>query len=59
MKVRELIRRLKQQNPEAEVCWQSHDQSEYECDGWVRFVSDASDALCEAEGVKLIVVLKP
>lgn len=59
MKVKELIRLLKKQDQDAEVCWQSHDQSEDECDGWVFNVTEAEQSLCEAEGEKLIVVLRP
>lgn len=43
MKVRELIRLLKKQNPDAAVLMQAHDQSEDESDGPVDFVS-ASDS---------------
>lgn len=58
MKVRELIKQLKKQDPDADVCWQAHDQGEDECDGWVNTVTEASEGLCDAEGRKSIVVLK-
>lgn len=59
MKVRQLIRELKKMDPNAEVGWQSHDQSEDELDGWVRVVSEGSVELLEREGLKAIVVLGP
>lgn len=59
MKVKELIRLLKKQNQDAYVCWQAGDQSEHECDGWVRYVCDGKPSLCEAEGCEKIVVLRP
>lgn len=43
MKVKQLIKLLQKQNPEAEVLIQAHDQSEDETDGPVEFVS-ASDS---------------
>lgn len=43
MKVKQLIKLLQKQNPEAEVLIQAHDQSEDETDGPVDFVS-ASDS---------------
>ena len=57
MKVRELIKALKKQDPEADVCWQAHDQSEHECDGWVDSVEKGNEAMCDAEGKTSIVVL--
>lgn len=59
MKVKELIRQLKKQNQDADVCLQVFDQSENECEGFVRVVCEAGESLCEAEGKKLIVVLRP
>lgn len=59
MTVAQLIKLLKKQNPNAEVCWQALDQSDHECDGWVRCCREAEPSLCEAEGLPLIVVLAP
>lgn len=39
MKVKQLIKLLQKQNPDAEVLIQAHDQSEDETDGPVDFVS--------------------
>ena len=58
MKVRELIKQLKKQDQDAEVCWQAHDQNEDECDGWVDTVVEGSEELCRAECKKSIVVLR-
>lgn len=43
MKVKELIKKLKKQNPEALVIWQDHDQTEDEVAGDVVEV-EASDS---------------
>lgn len=59
MKVKELIRRLKKMDPEAEVGWQTHDQDEHELDGWVRLVGEGSERMCLEEHEPRIVVLKP
>lgn len=47
MKVRELIRLLKKQNPDAKVLIQAHDQSEDESDGPVEFVSASESELLQ------------
>ena len=57
--VKQLIAKLRKQDPEALVVWQSHDQSVDECDGWVRDVAEASESLLRAEDVEKLVVLKP
>jgi hypothetical protein len=59
MKVKELIKRLKKQDPEAEVIWQDHDQGESEFNGTVDMVIDTdNETLVERLGTDRIVALR-
>ena len=57
--VKQLIAKLRKQDPDALVVWQAHDQNPDECDGWVNSVSEADEALLAAEDVAKLVVLRP
>ncbi len=56
--VKQLIAKLRKQDPDALVVWQAHDQSNDECDGWVRTVIEADQCLLDAEGLEKLVVLR-
>ncbi len=57
--VKQLIAKLRKQDPDALVVWQAHDQSVDECDGWVAIVEEAEPSLCAAEDQEKLVVLRP
>jgi hypothetical protein len=59
MKVKELIKRLKKEDPEAEVIWQDHDQGEDEFNGNVDMVIETdNETLIERLGTDRIVALR-
>lgn len=59
MKVKELIKRLKKEDPEAEVIWQDHDQGEDEFNGTVDAVIETdNETLVERLGTDRIVALR-
>lgn len=59
MKVKELIKQLKKEDPEAEVIFQDHDQSEDESNGFVDSVTEVeSDVLSEKLGFDKFVALR-
>lgn len=59
MKVKELIKQLKKEDPEAEVIFQDHDMSEDESNGIVDSVCEVeSEALSEKLGFDKFVALR-
>ncbi|WP_257252722.1 hypothetical protein [Endozoicomonas sp. SESOKO3] len=61
MKVKELIKKLKQLDPNAEVVYSNCDTAEGDYSGEVHSVVEASESLCEREGVdnpKLLIVIR-
>lgn len=57
--VKQLIAKLRKQDPDALVVWQANDQDDSECDGYVRAVVEGSELLLKAEGVEKLVALRP
>lgn len=58
MQVKELIRRLKKQHPEAVVIWQDHDQTEDEVAGDVVEVEASDSEILKERFGPLIVTLR-
>lgn len=59
MKVKDLIKQLKKEDPEAEVIFQDHDMSEDESNGVVESVTEVeSDVLSEKLGFDKFVALR-
>lgn len=59
MKVKELIKRLKKEDPQAEVIFQDHDQGEDEFNGHIGSVNDTdNETLVERLGTDRIVALR-
>lgn len=57
MKVKELIKSLKKQNPDAVVVWQDHDQGEDEMNDYVGSATASSDNdLIERIGAPVVVL---
>lgn len=58
MTVKELIKLLKKQDPNAIVGYAHQDNSADEIAGWVETVYDADQEVCEIEGYESIVILR-
>lgn len=57
MKVKDLIKILRKQDPNAEVGYRAHDNGTDEIAGWVESYEVADEDLCDTEGYESIVVL--